>query len=304
MDTYTHDGEHGASDMLTHGRSLIEIQIGSNRHPKELMTEIMNIVRRTRSESAAKFGPVTNEELSLFTIEAKRLEGAYGVPVSADSLVSLHTMETSFEAKKCNKRLIAARREISAAYRAGSSVLSISTRLRLPPIAVLRQILAAEGYEAKVVNTMIEDPLLMPARLASEAQEIVDSDAGSRHYCMHVAARAQEYENSLVSYLRNTGAAFRTEDEIKFWTPKNDPAPLTPDVLFDTPILVNGHLVHWMDAKAYPWYGSPLVAGKIAKQANKYIEAFGMGAFVFKGGVGLGTYVASPVLLLDGSHIG
>jgi len=76
---------------------------------------------------------------------------------------------------------------------------------------------------------------------------------------------------------------------------------LTPDFLLDTPVVINGQRVHWIDAKNYPMYGSKLVASSLAKQAQKYNKAFGPGAFVFSGGLVCGARISAGLLLLDGS---
>ncbi len=292
------------SSASTLGPAVPRLEWASHcRHPKGLVAEVMSVVNRARSGSATGFGPVTAIELLFFAAEAKRLNNIYGVEVTPENMASLLVMETALAAWRCSGRLMAARQKIEEAYRGGSSVLAISAELCLPPTAVLRQVLVVDGSSPKKVNEMIKNPALMPSNLSLEAADVFSSDAGSKYNSLSVTVRSQAFELALVAYLRQQGLRFKTEDEIRALVPSGAPVPPTPDILFDGPVMVNGHMIYWMDAKAYPWYGSLLVAKKITKQANKYNNLFGLGAFVFKGGVGADNYLKSQALLLDGSHI-
>jgi hypothetical protein len=207
-----------------------------------------------------------------------------------------------------------------AASRAGEPVVAIAERLRVPPVAALRQILLELGHSAAAVRAMIADSAQMPPRLAREAPAVFEADLGSRLNAIRARARSQAYEDALGRHLRRLGLRFQTEDDLRRAHRTSGPL-LTPDYLLDEPVLIDGSPVHWIDAKDYPMYGSRLVARSLASQAAKYTAAFGPGAMVFSGGVMCDARVSLPEagpkraakppkiasaepLLLDGSHVG
>jgi hypothetical protein len=246
------------------------------------------------------FGPVTDGERWALAEEAKRISAAHRVTVRADQLIAIRTMEASLAARTSGVRAQRAGEEIAAAVRQGESILAIAERLRLPPVAVLRQALLEEGHTADAVRRMLADPTSMPAGLAAQAPAVFAADLGSRPNADRIRAESQAYEDALTAHLRALGLKLRTEEDLR--SAGSGP---TPDALLDEPVRIEGRLVHWFDAKNYPMYGSRLVAKGNAKQARKYAEAFGPGAFVFSGGVMCGAQAGKneDALFLDGSHV-
>jgi hypothetical protein len=193
--------------------------------------------------------------------------------------------------------------KLLAASRGGESVIAIAERLHLPPMAVLRQILAEEGLGAAA----LADPTQMPARLAREAEAISEAARGSRLNSMRIRDRSRAYEEALGRHLHSLGLQFQTEDDLRraHAAPGGQGPLLTPDFLLSEPTRINGRAVHWIDAKDYPMYGGRIMTRSIAKQATKYTDAFGPGAMVFSGGVLCDARVLSmePPLMLDGSQV-
>jgi len=278
---------------------------GQKSHPLDLVSEAMFVVKCAHVNLAPEFGPISSAEAALLSVEAGRLSAKYDVTVTADSLASLRIMETSLAVMQCGGRLQRRHQELLQAYERGASVLELATKHRLPPSAVLRFLLSAEGYGKKTISKMCKNTELLPPKFAVEVGDVFRRDICSGPNSTYITLYAKAFEDILTSCLRNLGIKFRTEDEIKASVPITGPVPPTPDILLDEPLLVDGHLVHWFDAKAYPWYGSRLVAKKLAEQADKYAKSYGQGAFVFKGGVAHDILLATtaPLLLLDGSHI-
>ena len=275
-------------------------------YPAKMVAAARAAVRGVIRDSR-RFGPATAEDRRRLAAEAARLSGEHGVPMSTEQLVGLRSMELAELAQTGPVRARAEGPKLLAASRGGESVIAIAERLRLPPMAVLRQILAEEGLGAAA----LADPTQMPARLAREAEAASEADLGSRLNSMRARDRSQAYEDALGRHLRGLGLQFQTEDDLRrAHAASGGQGPLlTPDYLLSEPAHINGRAVHWIDAKDYPMYGGRLMARGLAKQAAKYTDAFGPGAMVFSGGVMCDARVlpegaaAEPPLLLDGSHV-
>ena len=78
---------------------------------------------------------------------------------------------------------------------------------------------------------------------------------------------------------------------------------LTPDVLFRSPVFVNGQRVAWVDAKNFYGSGLAMADGKHRTQIEKYTAEWGPGAVVFSGGLSDALRLPDGCLLLDGSQL-
>ena len=115
--------------------------------------------------------------------------------------------------------------------------------------------------------------------------------------------KSQEFEDDLAAYLKkNYPHDFYTENDIKAQKLHH----ITPDILFKEPVQleVNGEIytIRWIDAKNYILINTPFMLTSLKKQAEKYNNAFGMGAFVFH--YGFDSSIKIPgVIMLDGSFL-
>jgi hypothetical protein len=117
-----------------------------------------------------------------------------------------------------------------------------------------------------------------------------NSQMGSSQGQQQVATLFEEAVESFIQYFAgdNHHGVYLTEkkqlEEMKAGTRPHGP---TPDILFTSPVSINGQLVKWLDAKLY--YASAMFAdntripnGKLKKRAQRYNGHFGgKGAFVF-----------------------
>lgn len=269
-------------------------------HPPKMVAECV-----VRVKKIPGFGPVSASERAELAKFARSMSSKYKVVLTAETLVSIRTMELAASGRNIHARP----RGVVAAYRHGDSVMEIATRFRVPPQTVLRQILYELGYDNKQIKNMISDPSTLPARLAEEATAVFEADLGSRVNAERIRVKSQAYEDAVGEHLRGRGLNFETEEQLRLAQIAKCGAPrITPDFLFTRPIHIDGQEVNWLDAKDYPMYGCRLVASGLEKQAVKYTTRFGPGAMVFNGGVMCGARVVSektshPPLLLDGTHI-
>lgn len=283
--------------------------------PPAAASEAVQAVR----ETIRGFGPATPEELEELDGLAAALSKKHGVDLRGDQLAAVRTMEVATAARHSGLRAHRLGAKIAKAHRRGEGVLSIAARLKIAPLAVLRQILVEGGASEAQAREMVADPSLLPPGLASDAAAAAEADLGSRVNGDRTKARSQAYEDAVGRHLQALGVEFRTENDLRDDYERarargESPPPLmTPDFVFPRPVRIRAadgsvRSVSWLDAKNYPLYRSKLVAGSLARQAEKYMRRFGPGAMVFSGGLFCGVGVApgsgqSP-LLLDGSHIG
>ena len=117
-----------------------------------------------------------------------------------------------------------------------------------------------------------------------------------------IRERSMQFEHILENYLKSLNIKFRTETDIK----RDKDYNVTPDILFDEAIVIEldgiSYRIRWLDAKNYLLTNTPFIMKSLQKQAAKYNEIFGMGAFVFH--YGFDSSIKIPgVLILDGSMI-
>jgi hypothetical protein len=267
------------------------------------------------------FGPATPAERAALDALAARLSEKHGVALRGDQLAAIRDMEVSTAARHSGLRAQRHGAAIAKAHAAGDSVLEISARLGIAPLAVLRQVLVEGGASETQVREMVADPARLPPRLAAEAAAAFEADIGSRLNADRTKARSQAYEDAVGEHLRRLGVEFRTENDLReaharaVARGEAPPPLLTPDFVFPRPVRIrapggDAREIWWLDAKNYTLYGSKLVTGSLARQAEKYAKRFGPGAMVFSGGLACGVGVlpkgagGTPPLLLDGAHIG
>ena len=284
------------------GKALAEVSWGppGECYPPKMVAECLRLVR-----AIPGFGPVSPDERAALASEAARMSDKYGVRLGAGQLVSMRNMEVALAAQRCGTRAQRHGESILAASRAGESVLAIAARHKLPPMTVLRQILIEEGNSETEVRNLIASPGGLPPRLSREAQAIFEADLGSRLNADRIRMKSQAYEDAVGAHLRGLGLDFETEDDLRRAHSAVAGLPLvTPDFLLRRPVSIDGRRVAWIDAKDYPAVDSRLVMTSLKKQAKKYTDRFGPGAFVFSGGVMCDSRTARlGALVLDGSHV-
>lgn len=279
--------------------------------PTAVVNSCRREVRRIRElaqGAVGGYGRVLPAEKSRLVAAAARLSEAH--PESAGRitpglLLALRNLEVSREVQRSGVRVMRSGEAILAAHRLGTPVLDIAARLRLPPVAVLRQLLVESGHSADAARAMVADPSRLPPGLRAELPAILEADLGSRTQGLRTRARSQAFEDAVGGYLLSLGVAYKTEEELRAARLEAPGTPLlTPDFLLESPVMIGGRRVAWIDAKDYPAVDDPLVARSTEKQVRKYTDAFGEGALVYSGGVMCGSKLGrSGVLLLDGSAL-
>lgn len=251
------------------------------------------------------FGPAPPGERAELAAAAARLAATHGPLVTEPFVLALRDLAVNDEVRRSGVRALRHGEEIRGRHERGETVCSIAARLRLPPMAVLRQLLAEGGQNPREIRALLARPEGLPAALRAELPRILEADFGSAEQGARTKARSEAFEAGVGAFLRAKGVGFATEDDLRARRAAGEGPSLTPDFLLSAPITIAGRPVHWIDAKNYPAVDSPLTAKSIASQVARYTAAFGPGALVFNGGVMCGTDLASrgEALVLDGTPL-
>lgn len=136
----------------------------------------------------------------------------------------------------------------------------------------------------------------------------INNDSETAHTYKTILVNSEKFENDLINYIKTNypKIKFKTQNMlVDEQVNQFGKAVLTPDILFDEPILfkVDGYsqLVRWIDAKNYTLINIPFIISSIEKQAEKYTKHYGPGALIFHHGVS--DIRIKDTLILDASFI-
>lgn len=160
----------------------------------------------------------------------------------------------------------------------GASLVDIAEDIKISPVRGAKTVLRilfkwSDATRSKGIydTCLIKDDDLLQDLIKCIA---TDNPCGARHsVSRHFVGK--EYEAVLMSAVRNLGAAYETEAEL------NDRGcHKTPDVLFKSPIGVNGKTVRWIDSKAR--FGDPgILNEEYEASMSSYINYYGSGLVIF-----------------------
>lgn len=231
------------------------------------------------------YAPLTDAETKKLGAVAKKLGVSLSMLVSARNILASQAVADRVPA------VIEAADKISALNADGKSILEIAAELGMPPISVARQLLLNEGKSLNEARSIITDPT-MEHKLRVGIDEAAAADVSGRASMKVIADAAGVFEKRVADELSAAGVKWIGEEklrEVQTANPKLGRPVATPDFFFETPIMLNGKTVNWIDAKDYPLFAGPDVMPRyyksLVRQAEKYNGHFGRGAFVFNGGM-------------------
>lgn len=137
-----------------------------------------------------------------------------------------------------------------------------------------------------IISALIEASLrLLPPESTSEGK------AEAIERMQQKKERALLHEVSFIDQVRKFGHQFLTESEQK----EKQLRP-TPDIRFHEPVLIQGHLCHWIEYKSYFGFKSnPIITSKDKKQFKRYVSELGPGAVVYKLGFEIEHITATEI---------
>lgn len=253
----------------------------SDTHKKYDNRIINDIVAAIKEHIYARkwFGPEQEEDLTFLN----GLIASHDNYPSLEALISIRRVELAYISRKSGVRAMRHALELIKSWKSAptaETILSLSKKYFIPPTIILRQITEDGGLGKSIVN-------------AQTHTTIEKSDLGSRHWNEIIQTKAIAFEDHVGSLLKKAGIEYLSEYDqrqdptlAKRLLPRGCKATLaTPDFLLIHPVkLGDGRKIHWIDAKDYIGWESDLLYKKLKKQATKYNDAFGWGAFVFSEG--------------------
>lgn len=113
----------------------------------------------------------------------------------------------------------------------------------------------------------------------------------------NIKIRSSKFEKDLENFLKNSSMDFLTEEQIK----ESNVYSSTPDILFEESISIRidgkEYVIYWMDAKDYILVDFPFIIKSLKKQAKRYYEEYGLGAFVFHYGFDESIIIPNAIIL-------
>jgi hypothetical protein len=189
-----------------------------------------------------------------------------------------------------------------------NNLLHLSNTYRVNPLAIVRHYLTKCGYP----KTLIHNWLNYPINITDDAiYDLVvlawNSDSESPALYKAIGEQARLFEVDVEWLLKKMNLKFKTqEDLVVEQTAEHGRAIITPDILFAEPVKLlvthpNGvtttHMVNWIDAKNYLLININFMIAGLKKQAAKYCDKFGPGAFLFHYGFVNNIIVDNTVML-------
>ena len=243
--------------------------------------------------------------------------------LSLDALFSIYGQEFSRKVRLTHGKFVRSIESIEKRYLNGEDVFDIAENVDFPACQLLRLIVESVlKVNHKSVGKMLKRPYdangLFPSEVPEDSRAMtsgLNSNKGKKLIermkvdCERVVAwdcgaspatersrreAGLEYERILEEALRDIGAEFETETDLRA-----EGASRTPDVRLKVPISVSGRTIHWIDSKAS--FCDPQVHEESgSKQFRAYVNRFGSGMVIYWHGVVEELREVDPnVLLVD-----
>lgn len=191
-------------------------------------------------------------------------------------------------------------KKISLDYRNGMSILDVSAKWKFPPLNILRSILIHEGGNEselfRVFSKNIEPEKYLVGHDYSQYIIAAAADGESAFDSELIAQIAKYNENQIVSYFVSKTEVVTEGQLASKQKAEHGRALFTPDILFEKPIIINGHTIHWIDYKDYAGCPDTYLYKSNVAQAEKYNSVFGSGAIMYHYGY-VDMKIPSTVLL-------
>ena len=223
------------------------------------------------------------------------MEAARAIVGSAPvSISQIFALRSSIMKNKVITRFELIRRslhDIAAEYGRGVGILTLSHTYDFPPLHLIRAVLQFRGH-ARLVEAELTGRDLEQFKLA-RARDLTSGDQDSI-----TAAEAASAEAAFVARIRALGIPLKDQADLTAEQElSHGRAVITPDILFTTPVRINGAEVNWIDYKNYVGADIQFLRASNRKQAARYTDKFGPGAFAYSGGFVEGVTIPGAILL-------
>lgn len=253
-----------------------------------------------RGSNQADWAPITLQRMREIRAHVTQMTLAQALSVRSSTLKD--------KIIKGYPRINSRRRAIAAEYTHGHNILALSQKYDFPPLILLR--IALTNYtQHQIAAVWAGDVPPQDAFARVDARQYAVAlayDAESRFNQDQVAIRAAANEASVVAWFVAKGVGCRTQDDLTAeQVAEKGRAVLTPDILFDDPVYINGTRVAWLDYKDYLGVPIAFLWRSNRDQAAKYAAEWGPGALCYRLSYvdGMAADIASDAILLDGGAL-
>ena len=174
-----------------------------------------------------------------------------------------------------------------------TDILFISKKYNYPPVTILRLIMENNGFSKKKISNILTKKESLKKKFCRKQLNIaLENDITADINQSKQLESSRNFEMKVNGEFDKHNIKYLTEEQLR-----KKGTTLTPDLLLEEPIKINGVLMHWIDAKDF--YGSNLriITRGLNKQSSKYNDKFGKGAFVFHHGFSEKLNIKNTLLL-------
>lgn len=184
--------------------------------------------------------------------------------------------------------ILSKKSHIKELYDDGTSIVDIAKKYRYSPVMIFRILLQARGITSKVIISKITiDPSSelaaghLSKRDKQELEAAIKNDIINLPDQSPIIDAADRFEVDLEEVFKKYPHQTQ-EHMVKEQTLLYGKAIATPDLYFPDGVMVNGKKLFWIDAKNF--YGANIsnIRSSLVKQAKRYTQLYGAGAYIFK----------------------
>ncbi len=224
-------------------------------------------------------------------------------PIDLDQALSLRSAINQEKSVFGHHRLMNRAQKLSRRYESGTDILALAKDADSPPVNVFRAILTCRGWSKNRIKESLKDPKRLNERdreqfrIAEDADRVANVDQSETHQAADV------FEEVLCSHFEKLGVRFRKQVDLVREQTRQEGRPIrTPDLLLLDDVRVGGVPIAWIDAKHFFGAALSFPRKKTQKQVDRYTEAYGHGAIVYRHGFCDGLKLHGA-LLLDSSPL-
>jgi hypothetical protein len=206
-------------------------------------------------------------------------------PITLEQALSLRAAINQEKSVYSHHRIMNRKKELKRKYDNGADILELAKLVDGPPVNVFRAVLSARNYGKNRIKTLLKEPGRMNERDQEQFRIAEDSDRVANVDQTETHLAADLFEDILCDHFEAIGIRFRKQGELVKEQVEEEGRPIrTPDLLFLDDLRINGVPCAWIDAKHF--FGSALSfpRKKTQKQVDRYTEAYGHGAIIYRHG--------------------
>lgn len=257
------------------------LTIPQNPIPRAIYDRIAEYVNTT-----ANYGPLRGKAKTQFKNMLHWATHDANHKITFEAALSIRHALVMSKSVSSHPRMMKEISNLRRLYSTGTDIMTLSTRHDYPPIALLRAILNAPPTTPRDVEQY---------KIATRNDDENPAEIARR------ATIAQTNEDIFVDLFRKIpGLSMKTQsDLVAEQVAEYGRAILTPDILFLSPVTINGIRVNWIDFKDYTGTPSGVLYNSNVRQAEKYAVKWGPGAMMYRQNYvsGMDLYPAAVVFM-------